>query len=133
MLTDLGLQTEEQIKSYNDSRSRRANSMLDGTFPGGCVSTALCTNCNHLFSDSICCCVGLGVCLNCSFDNSLKVLYQGKEIYMKDVPVSKSSINFGFYSKNDITKIVDKFSADSKYDHDGFSLAKDLKEEINKL
>lgn len=74
MLTDLGLQTEEQIKNYNDSCNRRAKDLLNGSWHG-CVSTFLCKNCNHLFSDSICLCAGLGVCPNCKFDNSIKIDY----------------------------------------------------------
>lgn len=64
MLTDLGLQTQEQIDRHKDFMKSRINGNS-----WGCVSTALCKNCNHLFSDSICLCSGLGVCLNCGFDN----------------------------------------------------------------
>lgn len=62
MLHDLGPATEEQIKEYNKP--------IDFTKQwGGCISTRLCQNCNHLISDSICLCLGIFTCPNCKFEN----------------------------------------------------------------
>lgn len=130
MLTDLGLQSPEEIDKFNEFRKARANSMFNGIFHGGCVSTDLCKNCSHLFSDSTCLCAGLGKCTNCGFDNSPKIEYKLNTSGILNPPFLKLG-----YSKDDFIKLADKvFSAyKGDYDYDGNSFLKDLKEEINKL
>lgn len=70
MLTDLGLQTEEQIKQRQNDDKTRYEQMLKGVSTGwGCVGTRICENCKHLISDSICLCIPVFTCPNCQFKN----------------------------------------------------------------
>lgn len=62
MLKDLGLATAEQIKSHKDFFSNWRGQH-------GCVSSAICKNCNHLISDSLCLCSGVFICPNCGIKN----------------------------------------------------------------
>ncbi len=68
MLTDLGLQTEEQIQKRKRHDQIRYDEMLNGV-SRGCVGTRICENCNHLISDSICLCSPIFTCPNCNFEN----------------------------------------------------------------
>lgn len=69
MLYDKGERTPEQVKAFKKSMSVRAASLLDGTFPGGCIDSAICEGCNHLIVDSLCLCSQSFTCPNCGYKN----------------------------------------------------------------
>jgi len=64
MLTDLGLQTPEQILKHKE----RVSQWLEAT-GGGCISELVCNGCSHLIADSICLCSGYFICPNCQLVN----------------------------------------------------------------
>lgn len=74
MLYDKGLATPEQIEKYNNFMSARSKGILNGTWPGGCVDSAICEKCNHLIVDSLCLCGGRFTCPNCGTKNGEKFI-----------------------------------------------------------
>ena len=82
MLKDLGLATEEQIKT----ESERLN-WIKSPEVRGCISTRICSNCHHLISDSICLCIGYFMCPNCKFENGKEILKLRKSIPLIGNPI----------------------------------------------
>lgn len=85
MLTDLGLQTPEQIKIYDDFNKARTQGMLNGTWPGGCVDKAICEKCKHLIQDSLCLCSGAFTCPNCGYKNGFNY-FVGEAMKISELP-----------------------------------------------
>lgn len=113
MLTDLGLQTQEEIDTWSERRNN-----FDG-----CINFAICKNCKHGFRDSICLCAGLGKCPNCGFDNTIKFEFNADGVLGDNI--------FGqFCTKENFIKIVNKVFDNPDYNQ---FIAQELKEEINKL
>lgn len=68
MLSDRGLQTEEQIKAHEEFLRTRFSNGLHG-----CISERICEKCKHLISDSICLCIGCFICPNCGHENGKSI------------------------------------------------------------
>ena len=66
MLYDKGLLTGEELVSFRAYENKRNASYPTWT---GCISARICSNCNHLISDSICLCNPIFICPNCQHKN----------------------------------------------------------------
>ncbi len=62
MLTDKGLATDEDREDIRKCDEYRKNHTA-------CIGSRICEKCNHLISDTICLCVPIFTCPNCSHKN----------------------------------------------------------------